>query len=71
MRRFQCRSPGALNCVSVVNGDEKYVILYDDESRVAALRQLGKWAMNPKLSFTGYQASNACQKIREITPCAD
>ena len=40
MRRFQCRSPGALNCVSVATGDEKYVILYDDESRVAALGNL-------------------------------
>jgi hypothetical protein len=41
--------------------------LYDDESRAETLRVLGRFASNPELSFTWYDAAVLSQKIRQET----
>ena len=41
-----------INVVALVKGSERYVFLYDDDSRAEALRMLGRYASNPDLSFT-------------------
>ncbi|REJ66748.1 MAG: hypothetical protein DWQ31_13605 [Planctomycetota bacterium] len=53
-----------LNVLALVKGEERYVFLFDDSSRAAALRTLGRYASNPDLSFTWYDAAVLSQKIR-------
>ena len=53
-----------INVLALVKGAERYVFLYDDSSRAEALRVLGRYASNPELSFTWYDAAVLSQKIR-------
>jgi hypothetical protein len=53
-----------INVLALVKGAERYVFLYDDASRAEALRTLGRYASNPELSFTWYDAAVLSQKIR-------
>lgn len=44
-----------------------YCLSYDDErtSKQEALREVGRWASNPTLSFTWFDAAIMSQRIRE------
>jgi len=57
-----------INVLALVKGNERYIFLYDDASRAEALRTLGRYASNPELSFTWYDAAVLSQKIRHTTP---
>ena len=35
-----------------IKGPERYVVMYTAANRVDAIRQLGRWASNPELSFS-------------------
>ena len=54
-----------INVLALVKGDERYVFLFTDDNRTEALRQLGRYAANPELSFTWYDAAVMSQKIRQ------
>ena len=54
-----------INVLALVKGEERYVFLYDDNNRAETLRQLGRFASNPELSFTWYDAAVLSQKIRQ------
>jgi hypothetical protein len=54
-----------INVLALVKGEERYVFLFDDASRAATLRVLGRYASNPELSFTWYDAAVLSQKIRQ------
>ena len=54
-----------INVLALVKGTERYVFLYDDSSRAETLRVLGRYASNPELSFTWYDAAVLSQKIRQ------
>ncbi len=54
-----------INVLALVKGTERYVFLYDDASRAETLRTLGRYASNPELSFTWYDAAVLSQKIRQ------
>ncbi len=56
-----------INVLALVKGTERYVFLYDDSSRAETLRVLGRYASNPELSFTWYDAAVLSQKIRQET----
>ncbi len=55
-----------INVLALVKGEERYVFLYDDNHRVETLRMLGRYAADPQLSFTWYDAAVMSKKIREI-----
>ncbi len=57
-----------INVLALVKGSERYVFLYDDASRAETLRTLGRYASNPDLSFTWYDAAVLSQKIRQEAP---
>jgi hypothetical protein len=57
--------PQDINVLALVKGAERYVFLYDDSSRAETLRVLGRFASNPELSFTWYDAAVLSQKIRQ------
>ncbi len=54
-----------INVLALVKGSERYVFLYDDASKAETLRTLGRFASNPELSFTWYDAAVLSQKIRQ------
>jgi hypothetical protein len=54
-----------INVLALVKGSERYVFLYDDASRAETLRVLGRYASNPELSFSWYDAAVLSQKIRQ------
>lgn len=57
-----------INVLALVKGSERYIFLFDDDRRAEALRTLGKYASNPDLSFSWYDAAVLSQKIRQTTP---
>lgn len=59
-----------INVLALVKGEERYIFLFDDGNRAEALRTLGRFASNPELSFTWYDAAVLSQKIRKISPPA-
>jgi hypothetical protein len=54
-----------INVLALVKGAERYVFLYDDASRAETLRTLGRYASNPELSFSWYDAAVLSQKVRQ------
>jgi hypothetical protein len=53
-----------INVLALVKGDERYVFLFDDAHRAETLRTLGRYASNPELSFSWYDAAVLSQRIR-------
>jgi hypothetical protein len=51
--------------VGLIKGIEQYVFLYDEASKADVLRMLGRFAANPELSFTWYDAAVLSKRIRE------
>ncbi len=56
-----------INVLALVKGEEKYIFLFNDANRKKTLRQLGRFASNPELSFTWYDAAVMSQKVRKLT----
>ena len=54
-----------INVLALVKGSERYIFLYDDDHRAETLRMLGRYASNPELSFSWYDAAVLSQKIRQ------
>jgi len=54
-----------IKVIALVKGEEQYVFLYDDNNRAETLRTLGRYASNPELSFSWYDAAVLSQKIRQ------
>lgn len=54
-----------INVLALVKGSERYIFLFDDEHRSETLRTLGRFASNPDLSFTWYDAAVLSQKVRQ------
>lgn len=59
-----------INVLALVKGEERYIFLFDDDHRTETLRTLGRFASNPELSFTWYDAAVLSQKIRQSAAAA-
>ncbi len=53
-----------INVVALVKGEERYIFLFNDQQKSQTLRTLGRYASNPKLSFSWYDAAVLSQKVR-------
>lgn len=54
-----------MNVVCLVKGDERYVFLFDDDHKAETLRVIGRYATNPELSFTWYDAAVMSQRVQK------
>lgn len=54
-----------LNVLALIKGTEKYIFLYDDESRDVLIDAFRSQAADPRLSFTWFDAAVLTQKARE------
>lgn len=59
---------GSIHVFALAKGAERYVILTDSAGRNDALRTLGRWASDPEMRFTWYDAAVIAQKIRAMIP---
>jgi hypothetical protein len=55
-----------INVVALVKEQERYIFLYDNESTSALLQTLGRFASEPDLSFSWYDAAVLSQRVRRI-----
>jgi DTW domain-containing protein YfiP len=56
-----------VNVLALVKGQQRYLFLFDDQNRTETLRTLGRFAADPELDFTWYDAAVLSRKIREAT----
>jgi hypothetical protein len=56
------------NFIALVKGKERYILFYDNVSD--ALQTLSRWAVDPELSFTWYDAAVMSKRLRNETPIA-
>jgi len=65
----ECDHPlGDLNVLGIVRDGERYIFLFDDYHRTDTLRTLGRFAADPELKFTWYDAAVGSQRIRNMAP---
>lgn len=62
------RRPDDVNVLALVKGAERYVVLFQDDQKKEALRQLGRWASNADLAFNWYDAATLSQRVRNGIP---
>lgn len=55
------------NVLALIKGNERYVYVYDDESRVTLLDAFRAQAADPGLSLNWFDAAVLTQKAREQT----
>ncbi|KAA1260027.1 hypothetical protein LF1_25650 [Rubripirellula obstinata] len=60
-----------VNVLALVKGEEKFIFLFDDENRDETLRQLARFAADPELDFSWYDAAMLSRKIRDAVPTED
>lgn len=56
-----------INVLALLKGEERYVFLYDDRSVDQVLQTLGRYAADPELSFTWYDAAVLSQRVRMLS----
>lgn len=54
-----------INVLALVKGKERYIFLFEDSQRAETLRLFGRYASNPELSFSWYDAAVLSQKLRQ------
>lgn len=57
-----------LNVLALIKGDERYIFLFADDRKADALRHFGRFACDPELSFSWYDAAVLSQRMRAIEP---
>jgi hypothetical protein len=57
-----------VNVVALVKNNERYLFLFDDESRDEVLQTMGRFAANDDLSFSWYDAAVLTQKVQSLVP---
>ena len=58
--------PQGINVLALVKDGERYVFLYDDHSTSQILQTLGRYAADPELSFSWYDAAVLSQRVRHL-----
>jgi hypothetical protein len=53
-----------INVIALVKDSERNIFLYDNESAPALMQTLGRFAGDPDLSFSWYDAAVLSQKVR-------
>ena len=52
-----------VNVLALVKGKERYVFLYNEQNRESILESFGRYASDPELSFTWFDAAVLTQKV--------
>jgi hypothetical protein len=60
-----------INVLALVKGEDRFIFLFDDSNRDETLRQLARFAADPELNFSWYDAAMLSRKIRDAVPLED
>ncbi len=55
-----------VNVLALVKEDQRYVFLYDDASHDELLQTFGRYASDPELNFSWYDAAVMSQRVRAL-----
>lgn len=55
-----------INVLALVKDGERYIFLYDDHSTPQVLQTLGRYAADPELNFSWYDAAVLSQRVRRL-----
>jgi hypothetical protein len=55
-----------INVLALLKGDQRYVFLYDDRSADQLLQTFGRYAADPELNFSWYDAAVLSQRVRRL-----
>ena len=55
-----------IHVLAFVKGCERYVFLFDEDNRAEVLRTFGRFASNPELRFSWYDAAVLSHRVRGI-----
>lgn len=61
----------SVNVLALVKDGERFVFLYDEQSIATLLQTLGRYAADPELSFSWYDAAVLSQKVRRLQKQTD
>lgn len=62
----ECVMDDGVNVLALVKNGERFVFLYDDESAPKLLQTFGKYAADPELEFSWYDAAVMSQRVRAL-----
>jgi len=54
-----------VNVLALVKGEERFIFLYTDSNKAETLRTLGRYASDPEINFSWYDAAVLSQKLRQ------
>lgn len=54
-----------VNVLALVKGEERFIFLYTDRNKAETLRTLGRYASDPTINFSWYDAAVLSQKLRQ------
>lgn len=57
-----------INVLALVKGEERFMFMFDDHNRDETLRTLARFAADPELDFSWYDAAMLSRKIRDAVP---
>jgi hypothetical protein len=63
--------PRAFNVLALIKGNERYVFVYDDDSRQPLLDTFRAYAADQELSFNWFDAAVMTEKSREQARACD
>lgn len=58
-------APSDINVLALVKGDEQYVFVWEDGQLGDAMKTLGRFASNPELSFSWYDAAVLSERMKD------
>jgi hypothetical protein len=61
----RCVVAREFNVIALIKGDERYVYVYDDDSRAALVEALNEQAADQRLSLNWFDAAVLTQKAQE------
>ncbi|MFO0796163.1 MAG: hypothetical protein U0804_01735 [Gemmataceae bacterium] len=63
--------PRELNVLALFKGDEKYLFVYDDESRDALVDDIRHQAADPAVAISWFDAAVLTERVRNPTAAAE
>jgi hypothetical protein len=60
---MRSRAAQGRQILALSKGEEKYVVIYEESGRDYALQTLIRWALDPTLSFTWYDATVLAMRL--------
>lgn len=58
--------PVAMNVVAMLKGAQRFVFIFDDESLPEAIQTAKRYAADPELPFSWYDAATVIKTMRKV-----